>query len=84
MVSEGEVSGSSATGSVKATWRRTGVTGMVTPTMSPMPRDQAPAAQTTVSVAMRPHSVTTAVMVPLCPRPDCASNAFEESRQRSG
>ncbi len=57
MVSEGEVSGSSATGSVKAIWRRTGVTGMVTPTMSPMLRDQAPAAQTTVLVAMRPHSV---------------------------
>jgi len=37
---------------------------MVTSTMSPMLRDQAPAAQTTVLVAMRPHSVTTAVMVP--------------------
>ena len=49
MVSDGEEAGSSASGSVNAIWRRTGVTGMSTPTMSPIRRDHAPAAQTTVS-----------------------------------
>ncbi len=64
MVSDGEMAGSSATGSVNAIWRRTGVTGMVTPTMSPIWRDHAPAAQTTVLVLMRPCAVRTSVMVP--------------------
>ena len=44
MVSDGEDAGSSVSGSVKAICRRTGVTGMSTPTISPMLRDQAPAA----------------------------------------
>ena len=50
MVSDGEDSGNSESGSVKAICRRTGTTGMFTPSMLPMPADQAPAAQTTVSV----------------------------------
>ena len=64
MVSDGEDAGRSVIGSVKAICRRTGETGMSTPTISPMLRDQAPAAHTTVSVAMRPSSVTTAVIAP--------------------
>ena len=62
IVSDGEDAGRSVSGSVKAICRRTGETGMSTPTISPMLRDQAPAAHTTVSVAMRPSSVATAVI----------------------
>ena len=51
-------------GAVVRIWRRSGSTGRSTPTMAPSPRDQAPAAQTTVSVAIVPWSVTTRVMAP--------------------
>ena len=39
-------------------------TGMSTPASAPTSRDQAPAAQTTVSVAIAPASVSTAVIGP--------------------
>ena len=42
-------------GSVTRIWRRSGLTGRSTPTIAPRPRDQAPAAQTTVSVAIGPR-----------------------------
>ena len=54
------VSGSrSGTGSVTRTCRRSGVTGRSTPAQEPISADQAPAAQTTVSVRMVPASVRT-------------------------
>src|SRR4029077_18201579 len=64
MVNDGEVTGSSASGWVKAIWRRTAETGIDTPSMFPIRRDHAPAAQTTVLVLMRPCSVITSVIVP--------------------
>ena len=51
-------------GAVVRIWRRSGSTGRSTPTIAPSPRDQAPAAQTTVSVAIVPLSVTTRVIAP--------------------
>ena len=55
----GRSGGSPATGSVTAIWRRSGSTGRSTPTIAPTARDQAPAAQITVPVAIRPRLVTT-------------------------
>ena len=48
--SAGCAAGGSSIGSVKSTWRRSRETGSSTPTSSPQRRDQAPAAQITVSV----------------------------------
>ena len=52
-----------AIGSVVRICRRRGTTGRSTPASSPTCLDQAPAAQTTVSVATVPRLVSTAVMV---------------------
>ncbi len=52
------------TASVVRIWRRSGSTGRSTPTMAARSLDQAPAAHTTVSVAIDPRSVTTSVRLP--------------------
>ena len=52
----------SSIGSVKRIWRRNGVTGSASPTISPQARDQAPAAQMTTLVAIVPWRVRTAMI----------------------
>ncbi len=61
---KGSDGGSHANGAVTAICRRCGTTGKSTSTMAPTWADHAPAAQTTVSVAIGPASVRTVVIVP--------------------
>lgn len=55
----GTTSGRSGIGSVKTTWRRSGVTGSGVSTICPIAWDQAPAAHTTVPAVIGPRPVCT-------------------------
>ncbi len=59
---KGRSGGRPSIGSVKRIWRRSGVTGSTSPTISPQARDQAPAAQMTTLVAIGPWLVCTPVI----------------------
>ena len=69
-------------GSVKSTWRRSGETGSSTPASAPAWRDQAPAAQITVSVrTVLPLALTALILPSRCsivstswPVSSCAPN----------